>query len=86
MGFFYAAPRFGLAWKCLIDIDVGVIDADFCGKVGVILFHHFDLDFEVKVGDRIVQLIIEKSLTPRILEMEDLDSTFRVGGFGSRGV
>ena len=83
---FNAASRFGFAWKCLIDIDVGVIDTDFCGKVGVILFHHFDLDFEVKVGDRIVQLIIEKSLT-QVLEMEDLDSTFRgVGGFGSKEV
>ena len=64
MGFFYAAPRFGLAWKCFIDIDGGVIDAYFHGKVGVILFHHFDLDFEVKVRGCIAQLIIEKSLTP----------------------
>ena len=57
---FNAASRFGFAWKCLIDIDVGVIDAYFRGKVSVI--HRFDLDFEVTVGDRIAQLIIEKSL------------------------
>ena len=81
---FNAASRFGFAWKCLIDIDVGVIDAYFRGKVSVI--HRFDLDFEVTVGDRIAQLIIEKSLT-QVLEMEDLDSTFRgVGGFGSKEV
>ena len=81
---FNAASRFGFAWKCLIDIDVGVIDAYFRGKVSVI--HRFDLDFEVTVGDRIAQLIIEKSLT-QVLEMEDLDSTFRgVGGLGSKEV
>ena len=81
---FNAASRFGFAWKCLIDIDVGVIDAYFRGKVSVI--HRFDLDFEVMVRDRIAQLIIEKSLT-QVLEMEDLDSTFRgVGGFGSNEV
>ena len=61
ISFFYAAPRSRLAWKCFIDIDAGVIDANFRGKVGLIFFHHFDLDFQVKVGDRIAN---EKSLTP----------------------
>jgi dUTP pyrophosphatase len=87
MGLFYAAPRSGLAWKHSIDVGAGVIDADYRGPVGVILFNHSDQDFEVKVGDRIAQLIIEKILTPKALEVEDLDSTFRgVGGFGSTGV
>lgn len=81
------APRSGLAWKHSIDVGAGVIDADYRGPVGVILFNHSDQDFEVKVGDRIAQLIIEKILTPKALEVEDLDSTFRgVGGFGSTGV
>lgn len=81
------APRSGLAWKCSIDVGAGVIDADYRGPVAVILFNHSDQDFEVKVGDRIAQLIIEKILTPLVLEVKDLDSTFRgVGGFGSTGV
>ncbi|KAJ7966743.1 deoxyuridine 5'-triphosphate nucleotidohydrolase-like [Quillaja saponaria] len=81
------APRSGLAWKNSIDVGAGVIDADYRGPVGVILFNHSDLDFEVKVGDRIAQLLIEKILTPDVLEVEDLDSTVRgEGGFGSTGV
>lgn len=64
-----------------------MIDADYRGPVGVILFNHSDFDFEVKVGDRIAQLIIEKIITPEVMEVEDLDSTERgVGGFGSTGV
>ncbi|KAK9271076.1 hypothetical protein L1049_026665 [Liquidambar formosana] len=78
------APRSGLAWKHSIDVGAGVIDADYRGPVGVILFNHSDVDFEVKAGDRIAQLIIEKIMTPDVMEVEDLDSTVRgVGGFGS---
>ncbi|KAL4279665.1 hypothetical protein GQ457_03G038870 [Hibiscus cannabinus] len=81
------APRSGLAWKHSIDVGAGVIDADYRGPLGVILFNHSDVDFEVKVGDRIAQLIIEKIMTPDVLEVEDLDATTRgAGGFGSTGV
>lgn len=70
-----------------MDVGAGVIDADYRGPVGVILFNHSDVDFEVKRGDRIAQLIIEKIVTPDVLEVESLDSTVRgEGGFGSTGV
>lgn len=83
----YVAPRSGLAWKHSIDVGAGVIDADYRGPVGVILFNHSDADFEVKVGDRIAQLIIEQIITPNVIEVDDLDSTERgAGGFGSTGV
>ncbi|XP_059638019.1 deoxyuridine 5'-triphosphate nucleotidohydrolase [Cornus florida] len=81
------APRSGLAWKHSVDVGAGVIDADYRGPVGVILFNHSDTDFEVKVGDRVAQMIIEKILTPDVVEVDDLDSTLRgVSGFGSTGV
>ncbi|KAL3639202.1 hypothetical protein CASFOL_017109 [Castilleja foliolosa] len=81
------APRSGLAWKHSIDVGAGVIDADYRGPIGVILFNHSDVDFEVKHGDRIAQLIIEKILTPVVTEVDDLDSTVRgSGGFGSTGI
>lgn len=54
------APRSGLAHKHGIDTLAGVIDADYRGPVGVILANLSDTDFEVKVGDRIAQLIVEK--------------------------
>ena len=50
----------------------------------MVLFNHGDQDFEVKMGDRIAQLILEKIDTPPVEEVQDLDNTVRgFGGFGS---
>lgn len=46
--------------KNSIDVGAGVIDYDYRGNVGVILFNHSDQDFTVKVGDRVAQLILER--------------------------
>ncbi len=41
----------------------------------------------VKRGDRIAQLILERIMTPEVVEVEDLEATVRgAGGFGSTGV
>ena len=44
------APRSGLALKKFIDVGAGVVDGDYRGEVGVILFNHGDQDFQVKMG------------------------------------
>ena len=81
------APRSGLAVKRYIDVGAGVIDSDYRGEVGVVLFNHSDEDFEVKQGDRIAQLILEKIATPQVKETADLPSTMRGSqGFGSTGL
>lgn len=64
-----------------------MIDADYRGPVGVILFNHSETDFTIKAGDRIAQLILELIVTPDVAEVDDLDATVRgEGGFGSTGV
>ncbi|XP_048574360.1 deoxyuridine 5'-triphosphate nucleotidohydrolase-like [Triticum urartu] len=81
------APRSGLAWKHSIDVGAGVVDADYRGPVGVVLFNHSDADFAVKPGDRVAQLVVERIATPDVAEVDDLDATVRgEGGFGSTGV
>lgn len=40
------APRSGLAWKKHIDVGAGVIDEDYRGPVGVVLFNHGKEDLE----------------------------------------
>jgi dUTP pyrophosphatase len=81
------APRSGLAVNHFIDTGAGVIDADYRGPVKVLLFNHGDADFEVKVGHRIAQLIIERIYHPEILEVQELSATVRgAGGFGSTGM
>lgn len=42
------APRSGLAHKHSIDTGAGVIDSDYRGPLGIILFNFSDKDFEGK--------------------------------------
>ena len=80
------APRSGLAVKHFIDVGAGVIDSDYRGNIGVVLFNHSHDDFIIKKGDRIAQLIIEIIEMPELLLVDELDKTSRGhGGFGSTG-
>jgi len=77
----------GLAVKKHIDVGAGVVDADYRGNVGVVLFNLGTEDFHVSIGDRVAQLILEKILMVDIEEVSSLDDTERGhGGFGSTGV
>lgn len=81
------APRSGLAAKKMLQVGAGVVDYDYRGEVGVVLFNHGTEDFPVAVGDRIAQLILEQVSMAPCIEVETLDSTERgAGGFGSTGV
>ena len=55
------APRSGLALKKFIDVGAGVVDADYRGELGIVLFNFSDTDFQINMGDKIAQLIFEKS-------------------------
>lgn len=64
-----------------------MIDADYRGNVGVVLFNLSDNEFVIQRGDRIAQLVLERIETPEVSLVDDLDSTDRgEGGFGSTGV
>lgn len=81
------APRSGLALKRHIDVGAGVVDADYRGNVGVVLFNFGETDLEVVAGDRIAQLILERVHLPSIQEVDDLPVSSRgTDGFGSTGV
>ncbi|KAL3481175.1 dUTPase-like protein [Aspergillus californicus] len=80
------APRSGLASKHFIDTGAGVIDADYRGEVKVLLFNFSDVDFTIKEGDRVAQLILERIYTPEVMIVEELAESVRgAGGFGSTG-
>lgn len=83
------APRSGLAARHFIDVGAGVLDADYTGNVGVVLFNHANDPFVVKRGDRIAQLILERIVTPDVDVIGDdtaANATRRgSGGFGSTG-
>ena len=52
-----------------------MIDEDYCGPVGVVLFNYSEADFTVKPRDRIIQIIVEVIVTQEVPGVEDLDAT-----------
>ena len=65
---------------------VGVIDSDYRGEIGVVMFNHGEEELKINIGDRIAQLIFEKISTPKIVEVTELPETKRgENGYGSTG-
>lgn len=56
-------------WTIFVFL-AGVIDEDYRGNVGVILYNHSDQDFVVNAGDRVAQLICEKISYPELVELK----------------
>jgi dUTP pyrophosphatase len=83
------APRSGLSVK-EIDVGAGVCDFDYRGVLKVLLINNSNREFQVQVGDRIAQLILEKCSTPDVTivkSKEELGYSKRgEGGFGSTGI
>jgi dUTP pyrophosphatase len=80
-------PRSGLAVNHSLDSGAGVIDSQYRGEIKVLLFNHSDHDFQIKPGDRIAQLLVQKVEMIEFIQVEELDETRRGnGGFGSSGV
>lgn len=84
--FGHILPRSGLALKNGIHVGAGIIDEDYRGNVGVLLFNLGENPFEFNKGDRIAQIVIKKYENVNVYEVESLDETIRGnGGFGSSG-
>jgi len=81
-------PRSGLAVKHGITVlnTPGTIDAGYRGEIMVILFNSSATDFDIAVGDRIAQLLIQTVELAKFVSVEKLPETERgETGFGSSG-
>ncbi len=82
--------RSGLAAKNGIMVlnSPGTIDAGYRGEIKVTLLNtDKSQPFEIKVGDRIAQLLVQQVEQARFIQVEFLpDSNRGDGGFGSTGV
>jgi dUTP pyrophosphatase len=80
--------RSGLALKSGVFVlnAPGIVDSGYRGEIGVILKNFGPFPFEVKVGDRIAQLLIQKVESANFVKVDVLSETTRGdGGFGSTG-
>lgn len=80
-------PRSGLAVRNGIDTGAGVIDSDYRGPLGILLFNHSEHVFSFAKGDRIAQLVVQKVETLPLEEVSALPASVRGNrGFGSTGL
>ncbi len=80
------APRSGLALRTGLDVLSGVIDADYRGEIGCLLYNTGDETITLPAQSKICQLIIEKIVTPEAVWADEINETDRgSGGFGSTG-
>ncbi|MCD6366611.1 MAG: dUTP diphosphatase [Bacteroidales bacterium] len=81
-------PRSGLAFKHGLTVlnTPGTIDADYRGEIKVILVNLSNEPFEVKDGERVAQMVINKVEQILWQPVEVLTDTERgAGGFGHTG-
>jgi dUTP pyrophosphatase len=83
--FGHILPRSGLALKNGIHIGAGVIDEDYRGNVGVLLFNLGEEPYVFNVGDRIAQLVVKPYTRVNVFENVLSESERGSGGFGSSG-
>ncbi|MCL5734046.1 MAG: dUTP diphosphatase [Actinobacteria bacterium] len=84
----FVQPRSGLAFKhgIMVVNSPGLIDSGYRGEIRVSLYNSGRDPFEVKVGERIAQLVIQRIEEPHYLSVRVLPDTSRGdGGFGSSG-
>ena len=60
------APRSGLAVKHFIDTGAGVVDEDYRGEVGVVLFNHADTPFQGEAGGNAGTVACVSRLSPAV--------------------
>ncbi len=69
-----------------LTVTGGVIDAGYRGEVRVLMENLGDAPAEIRVGDKIANLIPYPVLTTEVQVVDDLgESSRKAGGFGSSG-
>ena len=84
----FVLPRSGLALKHGLSAanSPGLIDSGYRGELKVIMLNTDpNEDYQVRRGDRIAQLVIQRVEEVRWTEVEELDGLDRGGGFGHSG-
>ena len=80
------APRSGVSVKTGLIVNAGVIDSDYRGEIKIVFQNPTRQYVDIKAGEKVAQLIIEKIALLDVKEVESLDDTTRgSNGFGSTG-
>lgn len=78
--------RSGFRFRGIFGSSVGIIDENYRGELGVILFNSTDNPLEIKIGDRIAQIALEQVTPVSYMFTDTAEETERgEGGYGSSG-
>lgn len=85
----FVLPRSGLASRHGIALvnSPGLVDSGYRGEMAIVMINTDKHEaFQVRRGDRIAQLVIQRIVEAATVQVDELDSTTRgAGGFGSTG-
>jgi len=79
------ASRSGLSFKNSILAHPGVIDQNYRGDLGVLLYNHGNTDYTVNSGDRIAQLVLHFNIHMQVGWGQVQQTDRGDKGFGSSG-
>ena len=86
----FVLPRSGLAARHGISLvnSPGLVDSGYRGEMAIIMINTDKHEaFQIKRGDRIAQLVIQRVEEVKLIRRDRLDDTTRgEGGFGSTGL
>lgn len=86
VGYVFPRSSIGVKTPLRMSNSVGVIDCGYTGEIHACYTNMSDYSYEVKEGDRIAQLVVQKIELPGIEFVDELEETARgCGGFGSTG-
>jgi dUTP pyrophosphatase len=85
----FVQPRSGLAARHGVSIvnTPGTVDSGYRGEIKVLLINHDPNEpVELRRGDRVAQLVVQRVEHARFVEVDELpDSARGAGGYGSTG-
>ena len=77
----------GLASKHGLKTMAGVIDSGYRGEIKILILNLSNESYVIESGKKIAQMLIQPIEQKEIIEVNDLDETYRGdGGFGSTGL
>ena len=71
------ASKSWLAIQNQVQVGAEVIDPDYTGEINVLLINNSEHYYQVKEGESIAQLILEKASMPILKQIKELPSTER---------
>ena len=62
--------------KFEVEVNTSIVTSKATSKIHVNIFNHSDKEYIILVGDRIAQMVLEKSFTPDVIQVPFISQTY----------